>query len=207
MNIPDRHRFKWSINEVLALHREYDLLGLSINEIALRHKRKPGAIVYKLINENLICEEEDDDFDTTESIEDTAHLYESDDEELEQDDVQDEDKDEELEQDDVQDEDEDEDEDEELEEDYEQQDLSDALFEVYGENYDGFIYVYEPDDYTNDEEEEEEKDNIELPYAEKKEPEQNDDDIVEMYIYEYIIHWFKSYFFPDTTKYRYRIFY
>ena len=87
--------------------------------------------------------------------------------------------------------------------------MSDALFEVYGENYDGFIYVYDPDDYTNDEEEEEEeeKDNIELQYAEKKEPEQNDDDIVEMYIYEYIIHWFKSYFFPGTTKYRYRIFY
>jgi len=203
MNIPDRHRFKWTINEVLALHREYDLLGLSINEIALRHKRKPGAIVYKLINENMICEEEDDDFDTTESIEDTAHLYESDDEELEQeldeeieeDGGQDEGEDEEI------DEDEGEDEDEELE----QQDLSDVIFEVYGEKFDGFIYVYDRNDYANDEEEE--KDNIELPYAEKKEPEQNDDDIVEMYIYEYIIHWFKSYFFPGTTKYRYRIFY
>lgn len=53
-----RHRYKWSINEVLSLQREYELLELSIQEIAIKHKRKVDAIIYKLLEEEFVenCE-------------------------------------------------------------------------------------------------------------------------------------------------------
>ena len=41
----------WNVNECLQLQREYELLELSIQEIALRHKRTPNAIMYKLSDE------------------------------------------------------------------------------------------------------------------------------------------------------------
>ena len=45
---------KWSVNELLALQREYELLELDVNNIALMHKRSPEAIRFKLVNENLV---------------------------------------------------------------------------------------------------------------------------------------------------------
>jgi hypothetical protein len=42
---------KWTVNECLQLQREYELLNLSIDEIASRHKRTPYAIMYKLDSE------------------------------------------------------------------------------------------------------------------------------------------------------------
>jgi len=45
---------KWTVNEVLSLQREYELLELSIQEIASRHSRSVEAILYKLEAENLI---------------------------------------------------------------------------------------------------------------------------------------------------------
>jgi hypothetical protein len=61
MQNPSRHNFKWSVNEILTLHREYDLLKLSVQEIADKHKRTPHAIIYKLINENIIYYEKNED--------------------------------------------------------------------------------------------------------------------------------------------------
>jgi hypothetical protein len=46
-----RFGFKWSVNEVLSLQREFELLGWSIDEIAQKHQRTPNAIMYKLDQE------------------------------------------------------------------------------------------------------------------------------------------------------------
>ena len=42
---------RWTINECLQLHREFELLELSIDEIAQRHQRTPNAIMLKLDSE------------------------------------------------------------------------------------------------------------------------------------------------------------
>jgi hypothetical protein len=42
---------RWTINECLRLHREFELLELSIDEIAQRHQRTPNAIMIKLDSE------------------------------------------------------------------------------------------------------------------------------------------------------------
>lgn len=47
----NRAGFKWTVNETLSLQREYELLGMSIDEIAEKHKRTPNAIMYKLDQE------------------------------------------------------------------------------------------------------------------------------------------------------------
>ena len=49
--LPTRVGFRWSINEVLSLQREFELLGWSIDEIAQKHKRTPNAIMFKLNQE------------------------------------------------------------------------------------------------------------------------------------------------------------
>ena len=41
----------WTINECLQLQREHELLGWSIDEIAIKHKRTPNAIMYKIVKE------------------------------------------------------------------------------------------------------------------------------------------------------------
>jgi len=51
-----RHYKKWSINEVIQLQREYELLQLSIQEIAKRHKRSVRAILCKLEKEKIILD-------------------------------------------------------------------------------------------------------------------------------------------------------
>lgn len=43
----------WTVNECLQLQREFELLNLSIDEIADRHKRTPSAIMNKLDREGL----------------------------------------------------------------------------------------------------------------------------------------------------------
>ena len=48
-----RSGFKWTVNECLRLEREYDLLKLSVDEIALLHQRSPYAIMYKLDSEGI----------------------------------------------------------------------------------------------------------------------------------------------------------
>ena len=41
----------WTINECLQLQREHELLGWTIDEIAIKHKRTPNAIMYKIVKE------------------------------------------------------------------------------------------------------------------------------------------------------------
>ena len=48
-----RAGFKWTVNECLRLEREYELLNLSVDEIALLHQRSPYAIMYKLDAEGI----------------------------------------------------------------------------------------------------------------------------------------------------------
>ena len=52
---PERTRRgnRWTVNECLQLQREFELLNLSIDEIADRHKRTPSAIMNKLDREGL----------------------------------------------------------------------------------------------------------------------------------------------------------
>ncbi len=47
----DRSGYKWTVNEILSLQREFELLGWTIDQIALKHKRTPNAIMYKLDQE------------------------------------------------------------------------------------------------------------------------------------------------------------
>jgi hypothetical protein len=45
---------KWTIPELIALEREYDLLQLTVQEIAKLHKRTILAIVSRLQSEGII---------------------------------------------------------------------------------------------------------------------------------------------------------
>ena len=45
---------KWTINELISLQREYELLELTVQQIAGRHHRSETAILYKLESEGLI---------------------------------------------------------------------------------------------------------------------------------------------------------
>ena len=47
----NRAGFKWTVNETLSLQREFELLGMTIDDIALKHQRTPNAIMYKLDQE------------------------------------------------------------------------------------------------------------------------------------------------------------
>ena len=46
-----RNGYRWRVNEILSLQREYELLGMSIDEIAEKHNRTPNAIMFKLDQE------------------------------------------------------------------------------------------------------------------------------------------------------------
>jgi hypothetical protein len=50
-NAHSRNGYRWTINEVLSLQREFELLNLSIDEIASRHNRTVNSIMYKLDQE------------------------------------------------------------------------------------------------------------------------------------------------------------
>jgi len=51
MSTYTRNRKRWTINECIELQREYELLELSIDEIAMKHKRTPKAIMFRLDHE------------------------------------------------------------------------------------------------------------------------------------------------------------
>ena len=46
-----RNGFRWNVNECIQLQREFELLELTIDKIAERHKRTPKAIMFKLDQE------------------------------------------------------------------------------------------------------------------------------------------------------------
>jgi hypothetical protein len=46
-----RTGYRWSVYETLSLQREFELLGLTIEKIAEKHKRTPNAIMFKLNQE------------------------------------------------------------------------------------------------------------------------------------------------------------
>ena len=60
----NRANKRWNINEVIRLQREYELLELSVDEIATRHERSVDGIAYKLKSEGFI-----------ESLEDARGFY------------------------------------------------------------------------------------------------------------------------------------
>jgi hypothetical protein len=45
---------KWTINEVLKLQREYELVGMDVNQIAIAHGRSANAIAHRLEHEEII---------------------------------------------------------------------------------------------------------------------------------------------------------
>jgi hypothetical protein len=49
-----RHGNRWTINETLALQREYELLGWDGEKIANKHQRSVTSINYKLEREGLV---------------------------------------------------------------------------------------------------------------------------------------------------------
>jgi hypothetical protein len=51
MSTYTRNRKRWTINECIELQREYELLELSIDEIAMKHRRTPKAIMFRLDHE------------------------------------------------------------------------------------------------------------------------------------------------------------
>ena len=56
MTTYNRSGNKWRVNELLALQREYELLEMSIQEIAAKHGRSVNAILFKLTDEGFISE-------------------------------------------------------------------------------------------------------------------------------------------------------
>lgn len=51
---PSRHFLRWNVNEVLRLQREYELLEMSVADIAKLHDRSVNAIVCKLVSEGFV---------------------------------------------------------------------------------------------------------------------------------------------------------
>ena len=51
MNFRNRAGNRWTINEVLSLQREFELLGWNIDQIAEKHQRTPEGIMNKLDRE------------------------------------------------------------------------------------------------------------------------------------------------------------
>ena len=49
-----RSNFKWTTNEILTLQREYELLEMTVQEIASKHERSVDSILYKLESEDFI---------------------------------------------------------------------------------------------------------------------------------------------------------
>ncbi len=54
MNTFKRRGNKWSVNELLQLQREYELLEWTVQEIADKHQRSVTAILYRLEDEGFI---------------------------------------------------------------------------------------------------------------------------------------------------------
>ena len=107
MQTQKRSGYKWSVNECLRLEREYDLLKLSVSEIALLHERSDEAIMYKLDQEGIADfnhlyvkqnstmflkeeQEDSDEEDEEEKDSDDSSNYEGSDEEEDEEEEQDE---------------------------------------------------------------------------------------------------------------------
>ena len=54
MNTLKRSGNRWTVNEVLSLQREYELLEWTVQQIADKHERSVEAILYKLESEGFI---------------------------------------------------------------------------------------------------------------------------------------------------------
>jgi len=54
MNSYKRIGNKWTVNELLSLQREYELLEWTVQEIADKHERSVNAILYRLESEGFI---------------------------------------------------------------------------------------------------------------------------------------------------------
>ena len=50
-----RNGKKWTINEILSLQRQYELLDLSVEQIAKLHDRTVESISYKISSEGFFC--------------------------------------------------------------------------------------------------------------------------------------------------------
>lgn len=84
-----RSGYKWTINELLSLQREYELLSLPINDIAERHGRSFFSILSKLKSEGFIDDEtyhkevmsnrhgKSSDFNIDASVNDTSTVTEN----------------------------------------------------------------------------------------------------------------------------------
>lgn len=55
-SIYTRHGFKWTIPEILRLQREYELMGLSIIDIAFLHNRSERAVSIRIEYEGFSCD-------------------------------------------------------------------------------------------------------------------------------------------------------
>ena len=94
---------KWTVNEVLSLQREYELLEMTIQEIALQHSRSVEAILYKLESEEFIdtfisargynnySNKNDEQYDEQYDVEDDVEDEDEDDEDDDDDDYEDQD--------------------------------------------------------------------------------------------------------------------
>lgn len=51
---------KWSVNEILALQREFELLKMSIEDIATKHQRTVKSITYKIDTEGFYQDQDQD---------------------------------------------------------------------------------------------------------------------------------------------------
>ena len=85
---------KWTVNELISLQREYELLELTIKEISIKHQRSVEAILFRLESEGFDDyfhnnkyvdeeseEESEEEDDNEESEEDDNEESEEDDEE------------------------------------------------------------------------------------------------------------------------------
>jgi len=54
MNANKRNGNRWTVNELLSLQREYELLEWTIQQIAVKHQRTERAILFRLESEGII---------------------------------------------------------------------------------------------------------------------------------------------------------
>ena len=87
MSDTKRHGKRWTTPEILTLHREFDLLNLSVEDIASRHQRSVDSILFKLqseglipLNSNNIQQDLESDADSSSDYQDEEEEDESDDE-------------------------------------------------------------------------------------------------------------------------------
>ena len=165
MTTINRNGNRWTINEILSLQREYELLEWTVQQIAEKHQRTVRAILFKLNSEGFIeswndargfdiqaYEESFNEKDEEFIFHETLYYDEDDDEEDDEDDDEDY----------VDDEDEDEEDEDEDDEDLEEDD------EDYVDDEDEDDEDYEEDD-EDDEEDDEEDEEDELEEKEKEE--------------------------------------